>query len=138
LVDEHTPASPKFGRRVVFLDCALGVGVLVVLIFFPSWTIAAAVATALRLAVTGDFDNNEKPGEVIDLLAYGIGFLFIEYVNWLLQYQDEVPFRDVVFPTEDTPADLRMIFIGWLFLFAALIAKIRAKLNEDFKWDNEL
>ncbi|MBL8525396.1 MAG: hypothetical protein JNN20_17085 [Betaproteobacteria bacterium] len=138
LVGKPAPATQKLDRQVGFFDCAIGVGVLVVLIFFPSWTLAAAMATAIRLAVANDFGANEKTGDVIDFLAYGVGFLFVELLNWFLQYQGEVPFRDVLFPTEDTPADLRMIFIGWLFLFAALISKIRAKLNEDFKWDNEL
>jgi hypothetical protein len=112
-------------------------GIFAVLVWFPPWTIGAAFASAMYFGFFG-IEAIEKTDttSVFDLLASGVFFFGIELLDWLVRYRNDVPFRDVMFPTTETPADLRTIFIGWLLVFSAMSKKIRSILNDAPKFDD--
>ncbi len=115
----------------------LCVAALTTLVWSPGWIPAAALFGALMLEFFPDSTDDEKDNSsAFDMFAIGIAFFVIELAVWALQYRQEIHFRNVIFPGEDAPYDLRGVFFGWLLLFSSLARKLRNLFNGDPKLDD--
>ncbi len=105
-----------------------------VLIWFPQWTIGAAFALACLTEIfprwLGDLQEDTNT-ESLGLFAVGAALTSIEILVWYFLYRGEVPFSNLMFPTPDSPYDLRLIFLGWLMMFQATLSKLRQFFIED-------
>lgn len=136
MVGEKTPVSKTKEQPLGLGEQLFWIALAVVIIGFPRFTIAAALVCAIYLEYFSAPNDDKIPKEeTLGLLAFGVLFIFVEFMDWLLRYRDEVPFGDVLFPTDDTPADLRFIFIGWVLLFMWGLNGIRKFVAEDQKLD---
>lgn len=116
----------------------LAMVIVVTLIWLPNWTIGVSLVLAVVMEGRPEwFDDEPDPttSGSADIFACGVAFFFIEFLDWLLRYQNEIPFSDVFFPIADPPYDMRAIFFGWLFVFMAAARKFHAFLDADPKLD---
>ena len=132
-------AEAKRDNSLTWQSVLLASVMLVTLIWGSNWTIGVtlviAVVVEFRPEWLAEQDDHNTSGS-FDLFAYGVGLFFIEFMDWLIRYKDEIPFRDVFFPIADPPYDLRGIFFGWLFVFMGAARKIRQFVDDDPKLDS--
>jgi len=117
-----------------------GAIVIAIMIWRPSWIVPAAFVSALCVTFQSLKELSEEkasaPNEWFSIFAIGIFFFSIELLDWYFRYGNDVPFRDVLFPKDDTPADLRCIFMGWLFLFMSIFNWLKSLFFDDPKLGN--
>ncbi len=109
-----------------------GLLALATMIWFPEWTIATALALACFMEIFPrwlGFKERRSFSADWSIFVIGLALLGIAIVDWLLRYQGDVPFSNLLFPNKDAPYDLRIVFLGWLFMFQALIGKLRRLIS---------